>query len=443
MLGYFCTNYMRTNLGMTMTCMINSTALSLLENSSHPQTNFSSSSNCVYTDGTFNHINDYGGTLIWPTVTQDWLFTATFWGSLISTLPGGYFVVLTSPILLLGLSTLIIIFSTAIFPLLVFQTSEYLVFASRFLLGIGVGPILPAMDSLIVRWVPNSEKGLAVSIYTTGVQLSGALGIPFTVFMCASGWKWPAVYYITAAAAIVWLILFCTTVQNSPSESKFITDKERVYLEETIEETDVITKDDIPWKPMLTSIPLLACYACQFSNSVSLTLLQAYQPTFFKEILFLPVYENGIYCAITNIVLCIFKILWGIIMHEVANKFSHTTTCKLSQGFAGIGAASNGFYTSMVSIAPPFVGILSSISKMFALLGMLSTPYIVTAFRKEETIGEWRSIFFIIAGISLVTGILFLFFGKCEASSWAKSEKKHPEISHKYARHVSSIHVLH
>lgn len=53
------------------------------------------------------------------------------------------------------------------------------------------------MDSLIVKWVPNIEKGLAVSIYTTGVQLSGALGIPFTAILCATVWKWPAVYYIT------------------------------------------------------------------------------------------------------------------------------------------------------------------------------------------------------------------------------------------------------
>lgn len=57
---------------------------------------------------------------------------------------------------------------------------------------------------------------------------------------------------------------------------------------------------------------------------------------------------------------------------------------------AGIGAASNGFYTSMVSIAPPFVGILSSISKMFALLGMLATPYIVTIFRKQVRVGVFK-----------------------------------------------------
>lgn len=58
------------------------------------------------------------------------------------------------------------------------------------------------MDSLIVRWVPNSEKGLAVSIYTTGVQLSGAFGIPFTAALCASAWQWPGVYYITGRQKI-------------------------------------------------------------------------------------------------------------------------------------------------------------------------------------------------------------------------------------------------
>jgi hypothetical protein len=33
MTGYFCTIYMRTNLGMTMTCMVNSSAVLELENS--------------------------------------------------------------------------------------------------------------------------------------------------------------------------------------------------------------------------------------------------------------------------------------------------------------------------------------------------------------------------------------------------------------------------
>jgi hypothetical protein len=98
-----------------------------------------------------------------------------------------------------------------------------------------------------------------------------------------------------AAAAIFWLILFCTFVQNSPSETRLITKRELIYLEETVGQATIKEgKVKIPWKSILTSIPLFACYACQFTNSMSLTLLQAYQPTFFKEILFLPVFEVSI-----------------------------------------------------------------------------------------------------------------------------------------------------
>ena len=108
---------------------------------------------------------------------------------------------------------------------------------------------------------------------------------------------WSAISFIfSAVAALVWLILFCSTVQNSPSETSFITKRERVFLEETIgEAANKKGKFKIPWKPMLTSIPLIACYICQFTNSMSLTLLQAYQPTFFKEILFLPVFDVQIF----------------------------------------------------------------------------------------------------------------------------------------------------
>lgn len=37
-----------------------------------------------------------------------------------------------------------------------------------------------------------------------------------------------------AGIAIIWLIIFLTTVQNSPYDDRFITKAEKVYLEETI-----------------------------------------------------------------------------------------------------------------------------------------------------------------------------------------------------------------
>lgn len=56
---------------------------------------------------------------------------------------------------------------------------------------------------MISRWIPISEKGLAASMYTTGAQLAGAFGIPFSTILCVSEWQWPAVYYITGRGGIL------------------------------------------------------------------------------------------------------------------------------------------------------------------------------------------------------------------------------------------------
>lgn len=50
---------------------------------------------------------------------------------------------------------------------------------------------------------------------------------------------------------------------------------------------------------------------------------------------------------------------------------------------AGSGAAMNGFYTSMVSLAPPYTGIISSGGRMFSMVAQLITPLIVSMFRNE------------------------------------------------------------
>lgn len=58
--------------------------------------------------------------------------------------------------------------------------------------------MLPAVNTLINRWVPNQEKSQAVSLFTVGAQLTGAVGIPITAAFCASSFRWPGVFYFTS-----------------------------------------------------------------------------------------------------------------------------------------------------------------------------------------------------------------------------------------------------
>uniref|UniRef100_A0A914BXZ6 Uncharacterized protein n=1 Tax=Acrobeloides nanus TaxID=290746 RepID=A0A914BXZ6_9BILA len=86
----------------------------------------------------------------------------------------------------------------------------------------------------------------------------------------------------------------------------------------------------------------------------------------------------------------------------------------------GFGVSINGFYASLLSIAPSYTGVLSSIHMVLGFLGMLATPQLVSVFRVYGTLEEWRTIFYIIASCVLVTGIFFCIFAEAEVQPWAK-----------------------
>jgi hypothetical protein len=167
MIGCFCMAYTRSNLGMTMTCIVNSTAVAL-ERKLNTQNDglFDAKAlemkqeamRCSSTNHSGNAIpvNNYGvsiswiplynhlfqGEIIWDANTQNMIFTGTFWGSLLSTLPAGYLADRTSPVNLLQIAAILLAITSAVFPYLALNFNHYAVFASRFITGIGGGESL-------------------------------------------------------------------------------------------------------------------------------------------------------------------------------------------------------------------------------------------------------------------------------------------------------------
>uniref|UniRef100_A0A914BXJ5 Uncharacterized protein n=1 Tax=Acrobeloides nanus TaxID=290746 RepID=A0A914BXJ5_9BILA len=97
----------------------------------------------------------------------------------------------------------------------------------------------------------------------------------------------------------------------------------------------------------------------------------------------------------------------------------------------GNGAAMNGFYVSMVSLAPRYTFIVSSGGRMSAMVSQLLTPIIVSMFRAEGSLEEWRNIFYVMAAISLFSSIFYLAIGKYDVQEWALAESSHNKIQPK------------
>ncbi|CAD5226425.1 unnamed protein product [Bursaphelenchus xylophilus] len=489
MLGYFVIVYQRTNLGLAMTCMVNSTATETTTSQEQHHTISRSDDNkhCKVVDfngGTVN--NDYGGELEWDSATQAWLFSASFYGSIVSLMPAGIMADRYSPKMLLMCSAIISTACTIVLPYFAENLSFHLVFLSRFLMGVAEGFVLPSINKMVSQWIPTEELSTAASVYTTGNQMAGFFGAPLAAFLCESSYKWPSIFYVCALMGFLWILLWLFTVSDGPSDCKLMKTEERQYLNRKLAIDRSDPDDDIPKKipymAMVTSLPLWALLICTFTANMLVVLTQAYLPLFFKQVLFLGTITNGFFSAAPNVSMLIVKFLWSMAMDKLKkHSLSNTAACKISQGFSSVSVgvifitlavvadchtpiislllfcamtmcfstAISGFYTSLLSLAPLYTGILTSVSMVAGNLGRLITPLSISYFNKTGTMAEWRMVFYFMAFTTLFSGALFLVFGSGSPQAWgiprsertltAENELKQNRRRQRLESHVGSV----
>ena len=195
---------------------------------------------------------------------------------------------------------------------LVAHTDYYLFFILRFIFGIFENPLLPATSDMVARWFPATERSTVAAFYTSGNQLSASLGVVisskfceinfpdyFPSFLFLSNGGWPLIFYLSGILGIIWIFSWKIFATNFPSESKFLSRKEKDYLFETNESHFTTFRQrkqsglKIPLKKMVFSTATLAVVIGQFSFNFSNTMMQTYLPTFLRDVMNLDLDEVG------------------------------------------------------------------------------------------------------------------------------------------------------
>lgn len=100
----------------------------------------------------------------------------------------------------------------------------------RILLGAGEAPCFPAATRLASRWLPAHERGKALALIG-GVAVSGSLlvgGPILTQLIAFTGWK--GMFWVLAAAGVVWVLVAYPFLKNSPAEASFVSKEELDYI---------------------------------------------------------------------------------------------------------------------------------------------------------------------------------------------------------------------
>ncbi|XP_053566413.1 sialin [Bombina bombina] len=446
-LGFFMVYALRVNLSVALVEMVNTTSSDKVNQSDV----------CInQTVSPVIHHNSKGKKYDWDAGTQGWILGSFFYGYILTQIPGGYIAGRVGSKMLLGLGILGTSIFTLLTPLAADLGAWYLV-AVRALEGLGEGVTFPAMHAMWSSWAPPLERSRLLSLSYAGAQLGTVVSLPLSGLICYH-MDWVYVFYIFGVFGVLWYILWHFAVSDTPQCHPSISDIEKQYILSSLK-NQLSSRKSIPCLAMAKSTPLWAIIVAHFSYNWTFYTLLTLLPTYMKDILHFNSQENGFLSALPYFGCWVCIVLTGLFADYLMERLNVSTVAVrkiftvigmigpaiflVAAGFTGCnyvvavsfltlsttlgGFSTSGFSINHLDIAPSYAGLLLGITNTFATIPGMVGPVIAKFLTHENTVEQWRLVFYIAAGINVFGAIIFSIFGSGTVQDWAVSSDKEEE----------------
>lgn len=197
--------------------------------------------------------------------------------------------------------------------------------------------LITAMHNMVALWVPKNERSKFVTAYL-GSSVGVALNFPiFGLIIKEFGWEY--VFHFCSLCGVIWYTCWYILVFDSPKVHPRITEREQIYILESLGSTVQMKTDNkkrkIPWKHILTSKALLTNAIAQFGGVWGLFTIMTQAPTFFTYIHGWDVEMSGILSGIPHVGRFVFALLFSYLCDHLikSEKMTRTNVRKLSTTF--------------------------------------------------------------------------------------------------------------
>ncbi|XP_033214215.1 sialin-like isoform X2 [Belonocnema kinseyi] len=398
-----------------------------------------------------NSTSTSGGTYEWSQSTQGIILSSFYWGYVITHLPGGMLAEGFGGKYSLGLGIL----STAIFTLLTPMAVEWgdstALIVLRILMGLGEGTTFPALNAMLAQWTPPEERSKIGSMVFAGAQLGTVFATTLSgLILHYSSMGWPAVFYVFGAIGVLWFLIWVVICYNNPSEHPFISESELKYLQDRLSAHTHKKPPSTPWKHLLTSVPVWALIAAQIGHDWGFFTMVTDLPKYMSDVLKFSIKSNGYLSSLPYLCMWFCSIItsWLADWMITSDTMSRTNVRKLGTSIASIGpgifiicASYAGcdrttvvvlftvgmtlmgtFYPGMkvnaLDLSPNYSGTLMAIVNGIGAFTGIVTPLIVGALTPNKSLTEWRTVFWIVLVVFIITNIVFVIYASGEVQDW-------------------------
>jgi MFS transporter, ACS family, solute carrier family 17 (sodium-dependent inorganic phosphate cotransporter), other len=311
--------------------------------------------------------------------------------------------------------------------------------AARIGMGVGEAGMYPGTYELFGRWVPQTERGRAVALMSSGAPVGSLIGL------MGSGWLvqrygWAMPFYVFGTVGLLWLILWFRQVENDPAADPRLGAEERQLLQSARPRTDLVQR--MPLRRLLLRAPVAGIVAGHVAYAWTLYVLLSWLPSYFRDAQGLSIAHSGLFSAAPWLsMFAVGNVAGSVADWMIQRGVSVTTTRKvmqcgglvLSAGFllalhevhspglalallcgatGALGCTWAGYMSSYLDVAPGHGALLFGFGNTFAtipgIVGVAVTGWLV------DVTGTY-SAGFLLTGIVSAAGALifgFLFDGR-------------------------------
>lgn len=310
----------------------------------------------------------------------------------------------------------------------------------RFLVGACESISLPALAVFNARWVPRQEYGRAQTVSISGTSIGQMLAYPTTTWIIEA-FSWPVVFYFNAALGFLWMALWLWYTTDTPREHPKVGTEERDYIEAHVLPRASQQHQPSFWSIIKTPSVIFLCLTYMLYAFVAWIFI-LWLPTYLVEGRGLARMEMGKIGMLPTFGGFLGMITGGAISDWLLRRGFGTRVARarfpgISVALAvpflllGVNAPStglsivlltifyfifslavSGYWTMPRELAPQAVGAVGGVMNTTGNFAGLFGPTIA-GFIIQET-GSWIMLFYVAAGVALVSSVVFTFFVRTE-----------------------------
>ncbi|KAG2331066.1 hypothetical protein Bca52824_002246 [Brassica carinata] len=373
----------------------------------------------------------------WNSATVGLIQSSFFWGYLLTQILGGIWADKFGGKVVLGFGVVWWSIATVMTPIAAKLGLPFLLVVRAFM-GIGEGVAMPAMNNMLSKWIPVSERSRSLALVYSGMYLGSVTGLGFSP-MLIHKFGWPSVFYSFGSLGSIWFLLWLKYAYSSPKDDPGLSEEEKKIILGGSKPREPVTV--IPWKLILSKPPVWALIISHFCHNWGTFILLTWMPTYYNQVLKFNLTESGLLCVLPWFTMAVLANVGGWIADTLVSRgLSITSVRKIMQSIGFLGPAffltqlsrvktpamavlcmacsqgadafsQSGLYSNHQDIGPRYAGVLLGLSNTAGVLagvfGTAATGYILQR-------GSWDDVFKVAVGLYLIGTLVWNLFATGE-----------------------------